>query len=89
MYTKNLVCTCTDRQGAVGSKGQRVDLERRTRESRAVPAPDANAELVLSMRVSVDMLLPEIAHPFRLDTIIHFLKYSLLFNFYVTHFFFF
>lgn len=38
------------RQGAVGSKGQRVDPERRTRESRAVPAPDANAELVLSMQ---------------------------------------
>ncbi|KAF5460972.1 hypothetical protein F2P56_020804 [Juglans regia] len=39
------------RQGAAGSKGQRLDLERRgTRESRAVPAPDANAELVLSMQ---------------------------------------
>ncbi|GAY47847.1 hypothetical protein CUMW_107410 [Citrus unshiu] len=37
------------RQG--GSKGQRMDLERRgTRESRAIPAPDANAELVLSMQ---------------------------------------
>lgn len=42
-----------DRQGAAGGKGQRLDLERRgTRESRAVPAPDANAELVLSMQVS-------------------------------------
>lgn len=39
------------RQGAAGSKGQRPDIERRgTRESRAVPAPDANAELVLSMQ---------------------------------------
>ncbi|KAG7953590.1 hypothetical protein I3843_12G117200 [Carya illinoinensis] len=39
------------RQGAAGSKGQRLELERRgTRESRAVPAPDANAELVLSMQ---------------------------------------
>ncbi|KAK0600874.1 hypothetical protein LWI29_019066 [Acer saccharum] len=39
------------RQGAAGSKGQRLDLERRgTRESRAIPAPDANAELVLSMQ---------------------------------------
>ncbi|GAY47845.1 hypothetical protein CUMW_107390 [Citrus unshiu] len=37
------------RQG--GSKSQRVDLERRgTRESQAIPAPDANAELVLSMQ---------------------------------------
>lgn len=41
------------RQGAAGSKGQRLELERRgTRESRAVPAPDANAELVLSMQVT-------------------------------------
>ncbi|KAF7822709.1 putative serine/threonine-protein kinase [Senna tora] len=39
------------RQGAAGSKGQRHDLERRgTRESRAIPAPDANAELVLSLQ---------------------------------------
>ncbi|OMO55626.1 hypothetical protein CCACVL1_27133 [Corchorus capsularis] len=39
------------RQGAAASKGQRPDLDRRgTRESRAVPAPDANAELVLSMQ---------------------------------------
>ncbi|KAJ4832696.1 hypothetical protein Tsubulata_010106 [Turnera subulata] len=39
------------RQGAAGSKGHRPDNERRgTRESRAVPAPDANAELVLSMQ---------------------------------------
>ncbi|PON68017.1 Serine/threonine protein kinase [Parasponia andersonii] len=38
------------RQVAVGSKGQRPDPERRTRESRAIPAPDANAELVLSMQ---------------------------------------
>ncbi|CAK9162571.1 unnamed protein product [Ilex paraguariensis] len=49
---------CTDnlliggcRQAACGSKGHRYDLERRgTRESRAIPAPDANAELVLSMK---------------------------------------
>ncbi|KAJ6724473.1 CELL DIVISION PROTEIN KINASE [Salix viminalis] len=39
------------RQGATGSKGQKPDMERRgQRESRAVPAPDANAELVLSMQ---------------------------------------
>ncbi|OVA07759.1 Protein kinase domain [Macleaya cordata] len=39
------------RQGAAGSKGQRSDLERKgPRESRAVPAPDANAELVMSMQ---------------------------------------
>ncbi|KAK7313020.1 hypothetical protein VNO77_37350 [Canavalia gladiata] len=39
------------RQGAAGSKGQRHDLERRgARESRAVPAPDANAELPLSIQ---------------------------------------
>ncbi|RDX81052.1 putative serine/threonine-protein kinase, partial [Mucuna pruriens] len=39
------------RQGATGSKGQRHDLERRgARESRAVPAPDANAELPQSMQ---------------------------------------
>ena len=38
------------RQGAAG-KGQRLDHERKgIRESRAVPAPDANAELVLSMQ---------------------------------------
>ncbi|WKA12130.1 hypothetical protein VitviT2T_029550 [Vitis vinifera] len=38
------------RQGATG-KGQRLDHERKgIRESRAVPAPDANAELVLSMQ---------------------------------------
>ncbi|KAF7836721.1 putative serine/threonine-protein kinase [Senna tora] len=39
------------RQGAAGSKGQRHEPERKgSRESRAVPAPDANAELVLSMQ---------------------------------------
>lgn len=39
------------RLGAAG-KGQRVDHERKgVRESRAVPVPDANAELVLSMQV--------------------------------------
>ncbi|KAG6793834.1 hypothetical protein POTOM_003058 [Populus tomentosa] len=41
----------TNRQGAAGSKGQKPDMERRgQRESRAVPAPDANAELVLSIQ---------------------------------------
>jgi len=40
------------RQGGGGVKGQRHDLERKgTRESRAIPAPDANAELDLSMQV--------------------------------------
>ncbi|XP_057728508.1 probable serine/threonine-protein kinase At1g54610 [Arachis stenosperma] len=39
------------RQGAAGNKGQKHDHERRgARESRAVPAPDANAELVSSMQ---------------------------------------
>ncbi|KAK6934260.1 Protein kinase domain [Dillenia turbinata] len=39
------------RQGAAGNKGQRFDLERRgNRESRAIPAPDANAELLQSMQ---------------------------------------
>ncbi|XVF78516.1 hypothetical protein PTKIN_Ptkin14bG0140400 [Pterospermum kingtungense] len=39
------------RQRAAGTKGQRPDPDRRaTRESRAIPAPDANAELVLSMQ---------------------------------------
>ncbi|CAN1317448.1 Probable serine/threonine-protein kinase At1g54610 [Linum perenne] len=39
------------RQGAAGSKGHRHDTERRgVRESRAVPAPDANAELAVSMQ---------------------------------------
>ncbi|XP_021894091.1 probable serine/threonine-protein kinase At1g09600 [Carica papaya] len=39
------------RQGPAGGKGQRLELERRgTRESRAVPAPDANAELAVSMQ---------------------------------------
>ncbi|KAM1101249.1 hypothetical protein ACFX13_007754 [Malus domestica] len=42
------------RQGAAG-KGQRFDHERRgTRESRAIPAPDANAELVMSMKKRQD-----------------------------------
>ncbi|KAL3821196.1 hypothetical protein ACJIZ3_007101 [Penstemon smallii] len=39
------------RQAAPGSKGQRYDLDKRgPRESRAVPAPDANAELISSMQ---------------------------------------
>ncbi|KAL7143334.1 hypothetical protein ABFS83_08G184800 [Erythranthe nasuta] len=40
------------RQAAVGSKGQRYNNpdKRGSRESRAVPAPDANAELVSSMQ---------------------------------------
>lgn len=42
----------TCRQAAGGNKGPRYDVERKVkRESRAVPAPDANAELVLSMQV--------------------------------------
>nr|GMC48633.1 probable serine/threonine-protein kinase At1g54610 [Ipomoea batatas] len=41
----------TRRHVASGSKGHRHDAERRgTRESRAVPAPDANAELISSMQ---------------------------------------
>lgn len=39
------------RQGTAGSRGHRADAERKgTRESRAVPAPEANAELVSSMQ---------------------------------------
>ncbi|KAL8510241.1 hypothetical protein ACS0TY_017160 [Phlomoides rotata] len=39
------------RRVAAGSKGQKYDLEKRgSRESRAVPAPDANAELISSMQ---------------------------------------
>ncbi|KAG8479447.1 hypothetical protein CXB51_029198 [Gossypium anomalum] len=39
------------RRRVAGTKGLRPDLDRRaTRESRAVPAPDANAELVMSMQ---------------------------------------
>lgn len=42
------------RHVAAGSKGHRHDAERRgTRESRAVPAPDANAELISSMQVNL------------------------------------
>ncbi|KAF6166861.1 hypothetical protein GIB67_026640 [Kingdonia uniflora] len=38
-------------KGAAGGKGQRPDLQKKgTRESRAVPAPEANAELFLSMQ---------------------------------------
>jgi len=53
------------RQGAAGSKGQRHDPERRgVRESRAVPAPDANAELVVSMQVKslLISILSQLAH---------------------------
>jgi len=40
------------RQGAAGNRGHRAEPERKgARESRAIPAPDANAELVLSMQV--------------------------------------
>lgn len=47
---KEVLHTC--RQGAAGSRANRGDPERRgTRESRAIPAPDANAELVVSMQV--------------------------------------
>lgn len=39
------------RQGTAGTKGQRADLERKVpRESRAIPAPSANAELIMSMQ---------------------------------------
>ncbi|GMH25544.1 hypothetical protein Nepgr_027387 [Nepenthes gracilis] len=39
------------RQGVAGHKGNRLDLERKVaRESRAIPAPDANAELAMSMQ---------------------------------------
>ncbi|KAL9255347.1 putative serine/threonine-protein kinase [Drosera capensis] len=39
------------RQGLAGHKGNRLDLERKpARESRAIPAPEANAELVVSMQ---------------------------------------
>ncbi|OVA14918.1 Protein kinase domain [Macleaya cordata] len=39
------------RQAAAGDRGQRFDLERKAlRESRAVPAPNANAELVWSVQ---------------------------------------
>ncbi|CAM9003842.1 unnamed protein product [Rhodiola kirilowii] len=39
------------RRGAAGEKGQRVDLERRGfKASQAVPAPEANAELVVSIQ---------------------------------------
>jgi hypothetical protein len=40
-----------NRQGAAGGKHHKHDPERRSRESRAVPAPDANAELVSSLQV--------------------------------------
>lgn len=44
--------TIVCRQVAEGCEAQRHDPERRgARESRAIPAPDANAELVLSMQV--------------------------------------
>ncbi|XP_062195630.1 probable serine/threonine-protein kinase At1g54610 [Phragmites australis] len=38
------------RQGIAGEKQHKYDPERRPRESRAVPAPDANAELVSSLQ---------------------------------------
>ncbi|ONM28835.1 hypothetical protein ZEAMMB73_Zm00001d039425 [Zea mays] len=38
------------RQGVTGGKQHKHDPERRTRESRAVPAPEANAELVSSLQ---------------------------------------
>lgn len=42
---------------AAGGKGQRYDFEKRgSRESRAVPAPDANAELISSMQVTCSEL---------------------------------
>lgn len=48
---------------AAGSKGQRYDIERRgSRESRAVPAPEANAELISSMQVTVFLACKGISH---------------------------
>lgn len=48
------------RQVAAGSKGQRHNLERRgSRESRAVPAPDANAELISSMQVTYIIIVTD------------------------------
>lgn len=44
------------RQGVAGGKQHKHDPERRTRESRAVPAPDANAELVSSLQVILLLL---------------------------------
>uniref|UniRef100_A0A0D9UY00 [RNA-polymerase]-subunit kinase n=1 Tax=Leersia perrieri TaxID=77586 RepID=A0A0D9UY00_9ORYZ len=41
---------CKARQGIAGGKQHKYDPERRTRESRAVPAPDANAELASSLQ---------------------------------------
>ncbi|KAK9674107.1 hypothetical protein RND81_12G211600 [Saponaria officinalis] len=38
------------RQGPARSRGQRADPEKVAKESLAIPAPDANAELVLSMQ---------------------------------------
>ncbi|TVU22756.1 hypothetical protein EJB05_32474 [Eragrostis curvula] len=38
------------RQGAAGGKHHKHDPEKRSRESRAVPAPEANAELVSSLQ---------------------------------------
>jgi hypothetical protein len=44
------------RQGVTGGKQHKHDPERRTRESRAVPAPEANAELVSSLQVILHLL---------------------------------
>jgi hypothetical protein len=44
------------RQGAAGGKQHKHEPERRTRESRAVPAPDANAELVSSLQVILPLV---------------------------------
>lgn len=46
------------RQGVAGAKQNKHDPERRTRESRAVPAPDANAELVSSLQVILPRVSP-------------------------------
>ncbi|KAH1108768.1 hypothetical protein J1N35_012536 [Gossypium stocksii] len=52
------------RQGAAGTKGQKPELDRRTTgESQAIPAPDGNAELVLSMQVTYDLSWSEKFNP--------------------------
>ncbi|XP_072959357.1 probable serine/threonine-protein kinase At1g54610 [Typha angustifolia] len=43
------------RHGAVGSKAQRLDPDKRLRESKAIPAPDANAELSSSLQKRISL----------------------------------
>lgn len=52
------------RQGVAGGKQHKHDPERRTRESRAVPAPDANAELVSSLQVIPPFVYTSLNGPF-------------------------